>query len=155
MPLHLDIQQSEHLADWSLSAPVETMLEELMQRLGEVAEMECAVCFVDESTSAEMNAQYRQKVGPTNILSFPYTEMPGVETNLLGDLIICAPLIVSEAAAQNKTIDQHMTHLLVHGILHLLGYDHQTDEQAEIMEQLEIETLTSAGYTNPYAPIDP
>ena len=155
MPIQLDIQQSELLSGWSLSPSVVEMLNDLLQSLEILDSHDCAVCFVDETTSAEMNSQYRQKSGPTNILSFPYEAMPGVEMNLLGDLVICAPLIIEEATAQNKSIEQHMSHLLVHGILHLLGYDHETDEQAEIMEQLEIKTLVAAGYPNPYTQIDP
>ncbi|MBT8448549.1 MAG: rRNA maturation RNase YbeY [Gammaproteobacteria bacterium] len=154
MSIELDIQQAELLSDWSLTNVVQQMLDDLLQQLQAEQTYVCAVCLVDEATSAEMNNQYRHKQGATNILSFPYEAMPGVETNLLGDLIICAEVVLAEASAQNKTLEQHMSHLLVHGVLHLLGYDHVTDEQAEIMEQLEIATLAKAGFPNPYLQID-
>ena len=154
MSIELDIQQAELLSGWSLTNEVQQMLDNLLQQVQAGQSYVCAVCFVDEASSAEMNNQYRHKHGATNILSFPYEAMPGVETNLLGDLIICSDVVQAEAITQNKSLEQHMSHLLVHGVLHLLGYDHVTDEQAEIMEQLEIATLANAGFPNPYLQID-
>lgn len=155
MSLVLDIQQAELLPGWDYSPAIQSLVNDLMIQLAKTDEHVVALCFVGEEASAEMNSQYRQKAGPTNILSFPYEAMPGVETDLLGDLVVCAPIVISEANAQGKSVEQHMTHLLVHGILHLLGYDHLTEAQAMIMEQLEIDTLAKAGYPNPYIPIDP
>lgn len=155
MPISLDIQQAELVSDWQLTPAIQEMLDNLLTRLRPGEVFECAVCFVDSTASAELNQQYRQKSGATNILSFPYDELPGVETNLLGDLVICAEVVMTEADAQKKTVAQHLNHLLVHGILHLLGYDHLTEEQANIMEALEIEALQQAGYPDPYTQIDP
>jgi probable rRNA maturation factor len=82
----------------------------------------------------------------TNVLTFPITEAP----YLLGDIVICAPIVAKEAAEQGKTIAAHYAHLTVHGVLHLHGYDHEIDAQAELMEAIEIQTLAKLGYANPY-----
>lgn len=115
---------------------------------------EVVVRVVDEQESAALNQTYRGKTGPTNVLSFPFTAPPEVEMNLLGDLVICAPVIEREAHEQHKTPDSHWAHMAVHGTLHLLGYDHQTDEQAAEMELLEKNILTGMGYQAPYADED-
>jgi probable rRNA maturation factor len=110
--------------------------------------------IVDEEESAELNWHYRQKQGPTNVLSFPADspeDWPDeVDLPLLGDLAICASLVESEAAAQHKPVEAHWAHLVIHGTLHLFGYDHQDDAEAEAMERLEIELLETLGYANPY-----
>ncbi|NNF97600.1 MAG: rRNA maturation RNase YbeY, partial [Halobacteria archaeon] len=85
-----------------------------------------------------------------NILSFPFEAPPGVELNLLGDLVIAAPVVASEAHEQHKTETAHWAHMVVHGTLHLLGYDHQAPAEAEDMEAREIRILQSLGYSNPY-----
>ena len=106
--------------------------------------------LVDEQESAALNLRYRQKQGPTNVLSFA-AELPAeLDFQLLGDLVICAPLVLDEAASQGKETQAHWAHLVVHGVLHLLGYDHTTDEQAGQMEQREIAILAALGYGNPY-----
>ena len=120
---------------------------------------------VDEEESAALNGDYRGKDKPTNVLSFPF-EMPseelleeyGIEADLLqeleeehlGDLVICEPVLQKEAAEQKKSLEQHWAHLLVHGVLHLQGYDHISDDDAEIMETLEVEILGKLGFGNPY-----
>jgi probable rRNA maturation factor len=105
---------------------------------------------VDEAESATLNAQYRGKQGPTNVLSFGFDSPPGVDVPLLGDLVICAPVVVREALEQGKPGQAHWAHMTIHGVLHLLGYDHQTPEQAQIMEALEIAALADLGYADPY-----
>ena len=116
------------------------------------------VRVVDAEESANLNADFRQKTGPTNVLSFP-DELPAFMAELpeikeqprhLGDLIICEPLVTEEARQQNKTIEQHWVHLIVHGILDFQGYDHIEDDEAEIMEGLEINILKKLGVNNPY-----
>ncbi|WP_423063941.1 rRNA maturation RNase YbeY [Candidiatus Paracoxiella cheracis] len=106
--------------------------------------------IIDEAESASLNQTYRQKKGPTNILSFPDDPIPGFISDSLGDLAICAPLVLQEANAQHKQTEAHWAHLLVHGVLHLLNYDHINDEDAEVMEALEIKILEKLGYNNPY-----
>src|SRR3990167_707597 len=105
--------------------------------------------IVDEEESARLNEQYRHKTGPTNILSFTDDPIPGFHSDSLGELVICATLVVKEAQAQGKQVDCHWAHLLVHGVLHLAGHDHEADEAATIMENLEIRILTNLGYDDP------
>ncbi len=111
---------------------------------------EVVIRIVDEAEMTALNESYRQKTGPTNILSFPFQPPPQIESNLLGDLIICAPVIDKEAKQQNKKVLDHWVHIVVHGMLHLLGYDHLTVEEAQVMESLEINILQSLHISNPY-----
>jgi probable rRNA maturation factor len=115
-------------------------------------ERELTVRIVDEEESAALNEQYRDKQGPTNVLSFPFECPPEVELNLLGDLVICAPVVEREAQEQQKTVTAHWAHMLVHGCLHLLGYDHLTETEAEDMERREIVVMNELGFPNPYDP---
>jgi probable rRNA maturation factor len=108
------------------------------------------VRIVDEQESAELNEQYRHKKGATNILSFPVEIPEGIDLNLLGDLVICAPVLEQEAQQQNKVLAHHWAHIIIHGVLHLLGYDHLDDEQAEDMENKEIALLQKLNIPNPY-----
>ena len=114
------------------------------------AEVELTVRIVGVDEITDLNMRYRHKTGPTNILSFPFESPPGVELNLLGDLVIAAPVVVNEAQQQHKTETAHWAHMVVHGTLHLLGYDHQAVAEAEDMESREIRILQSLGYSNPY-----
>ncbi len=114
-------------------------------------EQSVVVRITDEDESAELNAAYRGKSGPTNVLSFPFEAPTGVPVEHLGDLVICAPLVQREAAEQGKPIEQHLAHLLIHGVLHLLGHDHLTDEEAERMEAIEVQLLARLGMPDPYA----
>jgi probable rRNA maturation factor len=125
-------------------------IEAVLAAEAETAEVELTVRIVDEAEMAELNARYRHKTGPTNILSFPFEAPPGVELNLLGDLVIAAPVVQREAQEQGKTETAHWAHMIVHGTLHLLGYDHLEPAEAEDMEAREIRILHELGYSNPY-----
>jgi len=114
------------------------------------ADVELTVRIVGLDEMAELNTRYRHKTGPTNILSFPFEAPAGVELNLLGDLVIAAPVVLDEARQQHKTETAHWAHMVVHGTLHLLGYDHQVAVEAEDMEAREIRILQNLGYANPY-----
>jgi probable rRNA maturation factor len=118
--------------------------------LGEVADAELAVRVVDREESRRLNATYRGKDAPTNVLSFPADLPPGVDLPLLGDIVICAPLVAREADEQHKALADHWAHLTVHGVLHLLGHDHRTDEEAGEMEALETRILTGLGCADPW-----
>ncbi len=108
--------------------------------------------LIDESESAELNQSFRQKKGATNVLSFSYDDLPiqTDEPELLGDLAICSQVVLREAQEQNKDPDSHWAHMTVHGTLHLLGYDHQHNSEAETMEKLETQILQNLGYAKPY-----
>jgi len=111
---------------------------------------EVSIYVVDEDESQELNSQYRGKEKPTNILSFPADIPKEVGVPLLGDLVICAPVVEQEAQEQQKSLDAHWAHMLVHGSLHLLGFDHIDDSDAEEMEALETSIVISLGFPAPY-----
>lgn len=107
---------------------------------------EIALRIVDEDEGRMLNRDYRAKDYATNVLTFPLAESPV----LMGDIVLCASVVAREAAEQNKPLHAHYAHLTVHGVLHLHGYDHETDAEAELMEQLETEIMTKLGYADPY-----
>ena len=109
-----------------------------------------SIAIVDKKTSQQLNNDYRQKDKPTNVLSFPLDLPDFVEEDLIGDLAICTDVLLEEALQQNKSIDDHWAHLTIHGTLHLLGYDHLDNKDAEEMESLEIKLLKSLNINNPY-----
>lgn len=112
---------------------------------------EVTIRFVDEQESQTLNRDYRGKDNPTNVLSFPFESPPGVDLPLLGDLVICHAVVAKEASKQGKPLEHHYAHMVVHGILHLMGYDHIDDEEAEEMEQFERELLSELNIPDPYA----
>ena len=114
------------------------------------AESEVTIRLVDEAESHHLNLTYRGMDKPTNVLSFPFEAPPEIELALLGDLIICRQVVEKEAIEQQKTTEEHWAHMVVHGCLHLLGYDHIEDDEAEEMEALETEILAELGYADPY-----
>ncbi|MCK8831993.1 rRNA maturation RNase YbeY [Haemophilus influenzae] len=113
-------------------------------------EVEMTVRIVDEAESHELNLTYRGKDRPTNVLSFPFECPDEVELPLLGDLVICRQVVEREAAEQEKPLIAHWAHMVVHGSLHLLGYDHIEDDEAEEMESLETQIMQGLGFADPY-----
>lgn len=121
----------------------------------EKMDYEVDIRIVDKVDSQQLNKEYRQKNMPTNVLSFPF-DTPDIfkqhqQRNILGDVVVCALIVEAEAQQQNKTIEQHWAHMIVHGVLHLLNYDHINNDDASIMEALEVKILSQLGYPNPYA----
>ena len=114
------------------------------------AQSEVTIRIVDEAESHHLNLTYRGKDKPTNVLSFPFEAPPEIELPLLGDLIICRQVVEQEAIEQQKSAEEHWAHMVIHGCLHLLGYDHIQDDEAEEMESLETEILAELGYDDPY-----
>ena len=110
---------------------------------------EVCIRIVDEPEGRTLNAQYRQHDHPTNVLSFP-ADVDVPELHLLGDIVICAPVVGQEANDQQKLLSHHFAHMVVHGMLHLHGYDHEDDEEAKEMESLEAEVLARFGIAHPY-----
>lgn len=106
--------------------------------------------LVDEAESSSLNEAYRQKKGPTNVLSFPFETFNDQKTLYLGDLVICAPLMQVEALNQKKEVMDHYAHIAIHGFLHLLGFDHIESEEAEQMELIEANVLAQLSIANPY-----
>lgn len=113
---------------------------------------EIVIRLVDDDESQRLNQQYRHKSGPTNVLSFPFEVPEGIDDEfaLLGDLVICAPLIAEEARQQNKPLHHHWAHIVIHGVLHLVGYDHIDDAEADAMEAREIDILRTFNIAAPY-----
>ena len=118
--------------------------------LHEHGEAKLLIRLVDRQESRQLNAQYRHKDKATNVLSFPADLRQEVGLALLGDIIICAPIVAEEAQNQHKTVEAHWAHLTIHGILHLLGHDHQAEQDASAMESLETGILRSLGFPDPY-----
>ncbi|MDZ7869859.1 MAG: rRNA maturation RNase YbeY [Rheinheimera sp.] len=148
MAIILDLQQASSAND----LPTET---ELLRYLHAAvspfqADAEVTIRIVDETESQQLNFDYREKDKPTNVLSFPFQCPPGIELPLLGDLVICAQVVAREAQEQQKTQQAHWAHMVVHGSLHLLGFDHINDADAEEMEAEEIQILQELGFANPY-----
>ena len=113
-------------------------------------ESEVTIRVVDTAESHSLNLTYRGKDKPTNVLSFPFEVPPGMEMSLLGDLVICRQVVEKEAQEQGKPLEAHWAHMVVHGSLHLLGYDHIEDDEAEEMEAIETEIMLALGYEDPY-----
>lgn len=113
---------------------------------------EITIRIVDEDEMRELNSTFRQKDGLTNVLSFPFSIPDEVQLDIpiLGDIVICADVVRREALEEAKSEESHFAHMIVHGVFHLLGYDHENDRDAEIMETLEADIMQSLGYKNPY-----
>lgn len=133
-----DLPNKTKLKNWAISA------------LQNVSKAEITIRIVDEEESAFLNSTYRYKDGATNVLSFPY-QHPHMPEILLGDIVICAPLVKTEAVELHKNEMAHWAHLTIHGILHLQGYDHIAEEDAIKMESLETSILEQLGFPDPYS----
>ena len=133
--------------------PTETQIQQWANAAirPQTLEPEITIRIVDEAESHDLNLTYRGKDKPTNVLSFPFECPDEVELPLLGDLVICRQVVEREATEQGKPLEAHWAHMVVHGCLHLLGYDHIEDDEAEEMESLETEIMLSLGFADPYA----
>lgn len=156
MKLSLSLQQNFQAPELVLKrAYLKKVVETSLRHIATQSNCEIGIACVDNAESYQLNLDYRGKDKPTNVLSFP-SDLPDEMAAILdsfpiGDLVICIPVVLQEAIDQQKTPIEHFTHMLVHGTLHLMGYDHETSEQdAEEMEALEIEILKKLGFDNPY-----
>ena len=147
MAIILDLQNESAATPAPAAEQVRQWLNAALQAA--YPRLEQTIRIVDESESRALNRQFRDRDSATNVLAFP-ADSDLLDYDCLGDLVICAPLVAAEAKAQGKSEDAHWAHLVVHGMLHLQGYDHQTEAQAARMEALEVEILDTLGYTNPY-----
>ena len=140
--LDFSLQLASQAADIPSSAQFKRWVRAALR-----VETSLTIRVVDEDEGRQLNASYRGKDYATNVLTFPLTEEP----LLMGDIIICAPVVVREAVEQGKSLLAHCAHMTVHGVLHLHGYDHEVDAQADLMEAMEIAIMHKLGFTNPYA----
>lgn len=149
MQLTLTIENHSNNTELPTEAQFETWVNAALAHHKPQAEI--GIRLVDKDESAELNLHYRNKTGATNVLSFASELPPALADNfLLGDLVICVPLVAEEAATANITTLAHWAHLTVHGCLHLAGYDHEQDDEAEIMENLETQLMQQLGFADPY-----
>ncbi|MEM7401361.1 MAG: rRNA maturation RNase YbeY [Pseudomonadota bacterium] len=146
MPIKLDVQVASTNADIPEDAQFQLWADSFQLSV----ETSACLRIVDESEVKTLNLKYRQIDKATNVLSFPAEVPSQVNIKFLGDIVICAPVVVSEAKEQTKNINDHWAHLLIHGLLHLQGYDHIEENDANKMESLEVEILKSLKIGNPY-----
>ncbi len=144
----IDLQNDLNLAEIPDAGLMRRWVAAALQR--NYNELEQTIRIVDEAESQSLNLAYRGKDQPTNVLSFPAEDSEYLDYEHLGDLVICAAIVKAEARQQRKPLLSHWAHMIVHGMLHLQGFDHIDDDEAEQMERLEIEILSSLGHTNPY-----
>ena len=144
--LHLSVQYAAKPEDAPTRAQFRRWVKAALRQDAEIA-----LRIVDEEEGRALNRDYRGKDYATNVLTFVYNdEFPSAELPLAGDIVLCAPVVAREALQQEKPVEAHYAHLTVHAVLHLQGYDHQSDEQARRMEAREIQIVTKLGYADPY-----
>lgn len=148
VPVNVDIQRAYPPADLPANAQIERWVAHAIA--GFRPDATVTVRVVDSAEGADLNERWRRRRGPTNVLSFPVSGLEALAPELLGDVVLCAPVAAAEAQAQGKTLDAHWAHLLVHGVLHLLGFDHEDDRGAAEMEEAERRLLAELGYADPY-----
>jgi len=148
MSITLDLQVASNATNLPSLAQFQQWLDAAVSPFQ--AEAEVTIRIVERSESQQLNNQYRGKDKATNVLSFPFQCPPGIELPLLGDLVICAEVVADEAAEQTKPLAAHWAHMVIHGSLHLLGFDHINDDEADEMEAEEIMILQQLGFANPY-----
>jgi probable rRNA maturation factor len=149
--VHLDLQYACDEQDLPTAEAFQRWAEAALAMRNDESELTIRLVNADESQ--QLNSDYRGKDKPTNVLSFPFEVPEHIELPLLGDLVICSSVVATEALAQNKPVEAHWAHMVVHGCLHLLGFDHIDDAEAEEMETLETEILAKLGYADPYKEI--
>ncbi len=149
-PLELDLGVSYALPRRGLPAATSFRRWATSALQDRVKRADLALRIVDEREGLALNRHYRGKDYPTNVLSFPADLPEGVMLPILGDIVLCAPVVAREAREQGKALNAHYAHLTVHGILHLLGFDHEDEREAEAMELLERQILASLGIEDPY-----
>jgi len=151
MTIEVDIQRASEAPD---QPDDDSLIRWAALALRDKPDHELTIRLVDADESQALNSEYRHKDYPTNVLSFPADLPPELNIPLLGDLVICVPVVNREAAEQGKPREAHWAHMVIHGCLHLLGHDHIEDADAEAMEQLERQLLAELGIADPYLESD-
>ena len=159
--VQVDVQVASGVSNVPEVSDIQKWLEQAISHVGTDAtrDIEVSVRIVDEEEGRSLNKQFREQDNATNVLSFPLMDagsaaLPAAMPLALGDIVICGPVVVREANEQGKDSSDHWAHMLVHGALHLFGYDHETDAQAAEMESLEARILVAGGVENPYGTLD-
>jgi probable rRNA maturation factor len=153
MNVQVDVQQAAVESPALSSSDIATWVARVIDATGGSADVELSVRVVEAGEMQHLNSEFRGQDKPTNVLSFPAGEIAGLPADAtapLGDLVVCASVVRDEAAAQGKSLEDHWAHMIVHGTLHLLGFDHEDDDDAAEMESREIEILLTHGVANPY-----
>ena len=148
MSIYVDVQYASLNHNLPEKDTITTWVDAVLNKQGETGKL--TVRIVDETEGRELNEKWRKAIGATNVLSFPADEQVKNTSDLIGDIIICAPLVEHEAKSQYKPLLAHWAHMVIHGTLHLLGFDHINKDDAEIMEDIEINILSELGINNPY-----
>lgn len=149
----MNLEISVEGKDWKAVANLRKLTRQAVKTAAADDDVSLSILFTTDAKIAEINSQWRGLAYATNVLSFPVSTeapVPNGEPRPLGDIVLAYGTIAREAAEQKKPIANHVTHLIVHGLLHLLGYDHEEDAEAEIMEAREIEILARLGIADPY-----
>ena len=156
-PVHVDVQVATDVSDGPAESDIQSWLEQVVSQVASdtTRSIEISVRIVDEAEGRALNKQFREKDSATNVLSFPLLDaglvgLPDEMPLALGDIVICGPVVAREASEQGKNCSDHWAHMLVHGALHLFGYNHETDVEAQEMEMLEARILAVGGVQNPY-----
>ena len=148
MSINIEIQYATEINDLPEEGLIKKWVNSSLN--GYIENAELTIRIVDKAEGAQLNEKWRNAQGPTNVLSFLYSDLNETTKSIQGDIVICAPLILREAAEQKKSIDAHWAHIIVHGILHLLGYDHDNENDANEMESLETSILGKLKISDPY-----
>lgn len=147
MNIELQVQNASSVADVPSDEEFSLWVTSALQNHGDAV---LTIRLVDSDECQALNLRFRGQDKPTNVLSFPADLPDEIDLPLLGDIVICAPLVESEALEQGKALQSHWAHLSIHGLFHLLGHDHQNDEEALEMEMLESRVMTALGFPDPY-----
>tara|TARA_R110000782_G_scaffold11733_2_gene35384 strand:+ start:412 stop:894 length:483 start_codon:yes stop_codon:yes gene_type:complete len=153
MNVRVDVQQAAVDTSALSTSDIKSWVTRVIVATGSSAGGELSVRIVEADEMRRLNGEFRGKDSATNVLSFPAGSIDGLPDDALaplGDLVVCASVVRDEAMAQGKAIEDHWAHMIVHGMLHLLGYDHENDDEAAEMEGKEIEILLTHGVANPY-----
>jgi probable rRNA maturation factor len=151
MPHHIDLQVACIADELPSQSQLQLWVETALSTASQATQtFELTIRLVEPEESQQLNSQFRGQDKPTNVLSFPFEVPEGLTLNLLGDLVICVDIMKNEAKSQNKKLFDHWAHLVIHGCLHLLGFDHISDAEAEEMEAIEVAALAKLNINNPY-----
>lgn len=148
MSIKIEIQYATEINDLPEEGLIKKWVNSSLN--GYIENAELTIRIVDKAEGAQLNEKWRNAQGPTNVLSFLYSDLNETTKSIQGDIVICAPVILREAAEQKKSVDAHWAHIIVHGILHLLGYDHDNENDANEMESLETSILGKLKIPDPY-----